>query len=295
MRLLVTRVKGKTVAMLYRAVVPGTREPVPFSSPWRTITLDRVEDVSADVDLAGGTDGNYELSIPLEKLLWGCSPGRRRDPRRRRAPSGRRVADAAAGLLVQQGDRHHGRRAERGRADSAALGRLAISIRSGNHPRVVLMEYCMTKALILIATLVAGCVAPTPTQTSTPEKKMSLDLETTITQEKGKTAVKATLRNTGTVPVTILDEFMLSKTPSILKDDRGNESTPKTRRRCGERGCSKRGKLKTHRLKPGEGVDVEHFWLDMSINRAAAGDYSWGLEGRPVQDPDARDDVRGHR
>ena len=35
-RLLITRVKGKTVAMLYRAVVPGTTEPVPFSSPWRT-------------------------------------------------------------------------------------------------------------------------------------------------------------------------------------------------------------------------------------------------------------------
>ena len=41
---------------------------MPFSSPWRTITLDRVEDVSADVELAGGPDGNYEISIPLEKL-----------------------------------------------------------------------------------------------------------------------------------------------------------------------------------------------------------------------------------
>jgi len=67
-RLLVTRAKGKTFAVLYKAVVPGTKEPVPFSSPWRTITLDRVEDVSADVELAGGTDGNYELSIPLAKL-----------------------------------------------------------------------------------------------------------------------------------------------------------------------------------------------------------------------------------
>ena len=49
-----TPLKGKTLAMLYRAVVPGTKEPVRFSSPWRTITLDRVEDVSADVELAGG-------------------------------------------------------------------------------------------------------------------------------------------------------------------------------------------------------------------------------------------------
>ncbi len=66
-RLLVTRVKNKTTALLYRAVVPGTTEPVPFSSPWRTITLDRVEDVSAQVQLAG-TNGNFEISIPLATL-----------------------------------------------------------------------------------------------------------------------------------------------------------------------------------------------------------------------------------
>jgi hypothetical protein len=67
LRLLVTRRNGKTTAELYRAIVPGTTEPVPFSSPWRTITLDRVEDVSAHVELAGN-DGNYELSIPLSVL-----------------------------------------------------------------------------------------------------------------------------------------------------------------------------------------------------------------------------------
>src|SRR5262249_29176334 len=39
LRLLVTRVAGKTRALLYRAVVPGTKEPAKFSSPWRTITL----------------------------------------------------------------------------------------------------------------------------------------------------------------------------------------------------------------------------------------------------------------
>jgi hypothetical protein len=68
LRLLVTKAKGKTLALLYRAVVSGAKEPVPFSSPWRTITFDRVDDVSGDVELAGGADGNYELSIPLEKL-----------------------------------------------------------------------------------------------------------------------------------------------------------------------------------------------------------------------------------
>lgn len=67
LRLLVTQVGGKTAARLYRAVVPGTKDPVPFSSPWRAITLDRVEDVSSDVELAG-RDGNFEVSIPLAVL-----------------------------------------------------------------------------------------------------------------------------------------------------------------------------------------------------------------------------------
>jgi hypothetical protein len=67
LRLLVTQVNGKRMAQFYRALVPGTTEPVPFSSPWRTITLDRVDDVSAQVELAGH-DGNYELSIPLKAL-----------------------------------------------------------------------------------------------------------------------------------------------------------------------------------------------------------------------------------
>jgi len=66
-RLLVTQIKGKTFALLYRAVVPGTKTPVPFSSPWRTITLDRVDDISDQVTFAGA-DGNYEISIPLEAL-----------------------------------------------------------------------------------------------------------------------------------------------------------------------------------------------------------------------------------
>jgi hypothetical protein len=67
LRLLVTIVKQKPLALVYRAVVPGTREPVPFSSPWRTITIDRVDDVSDQVRLAA-VDGNFELSIPLAVL-----------------------------------------------------------------------------------------------------------------------------------------------------------------------------------------------------------------------------------
>jgi hypothetical protein len=76
-RLLVTQIKGKTFALLYHAVVPGIREPVPFSSPWRTISIDRVEDISAQVQLAAGVEPDakgkgksafYEISVPLAAL-----------------------------------------------------------------------------------------------------------------------------------------------------------------------------------------------------------------------------------
>ena len=69
LRLLVTVVDGKPWALLYRPVVPGTRteDKVPFSSPWRTITLDKVEDVTADLEFAR-KDGNYEISIPFNTL-----------------------------------------------------------------------------------------------------------------------------------------------------------------------------------------------------------------------------------
>ncbi|HVU52955.1 MAG TPA: hypothetical protein VHL80_19870, partial [Polyangia bacterium] len=71
LRLIVTRVAaGKTRAVLYRPRVRGGRggrAPVPFSSPWRTITMDDVSDVSGDVTLAQKA-GAYELSIPLATL-----------------------------------------------------------------------------------------------------------------------------------------------------------------------------------------------------------------------------------
>ncbi|HEY1784283.1 MAG TPA: hypothetical protein VGG30_01995, partial [Pirellulales bacterium] len=70
LRLLVTLVKGKPRAMLYRARVPGAKQPVRFSSPWRTITFDSVEDVSDSVVLAAGGDGNFEISVPLARLAW---------------------------------------------------------------------------------------------------------------------------------------------------------------------------------------------------------------------------------
>jgi len=78
LRLLVTRVKNKTVAVLYRPVAPGTKtEPVQFSSPMRTIKFDRVDDVSDQVVLANAIVTNekdktqtsvFEFSIPLATL-----------------------------------------------------------------------------------------------------------------------------------------------------------------------------------------------------------------------------------
>ncbi len=77
-RLLVTLVKGKPLALLYRAVAPGTAaaDRVPFSSPWRTIFFDRVEDIGAQVQLAG-KDGNFEFSMPLATLGLQPAAGQR--------------------------------------------------------------------------------------------------------------------------------------------------------------------------------------------------------------------------
>ena len=73
-RLLVTRVSGKTAAVLYRPRVPGTLDPVRFVSMAgvnKTTLMDRVDDVSAAVTLAG-SGGDYVLSVPL--ALLGLSP-----------------------------------------------------------------------------------------------------------------------------------------------------------------------------------------------------------------------------
>lgn len=74
-RLLITRVNGKPKALLYRAVVPGSPSPVPFSSPWNTVTFDRVDDVTDQIQLAAGPDGDYEASIPLALLALAPKPG----------------------------------------------------------------------------------------------------------------------------------------------------------------------------------------------------------------------------
>lgn len=70
LRLLVTVVKDQPRALLYRAVVSGTKpgDRVPFSSPSRTIYFDRVEDVTAQLRFAADKSGNYEFAIPLATL-----------------------------------------------------------------------------------------------------------------------------------------------------------------------------------------------------------------------------------
>jgi hypothetical protein len=77
-RLLVTRVKGKTVAVLYRQVAPNAAgRPAEFTSPIKTVKFDSVVDVSDQVELAEGdvkdnrgnvTAGICELSLPLKVL-----------------------------------------------------------------------------------------------------------------------------------------------------------------------------------------------------------------------------------
>ena len=67
-RLLVTLVKNKPLALVYRPVViDGRKDPAAFASPWRTITFDRVDNVSDQVQVVG-KDGNYELSVPLSVI-----------------------------------------------------------------------------------------------------------------------------------------------------------------------------------------------------------------------------------
>jgi NHL repeat len=74
LRFLVTQVNGKTKAVLYREVVPGTpdKQRVPFSAPWHSVTFDSVTDVSNQVQLAVDGTGDYEVAVPLD--LLGLNP-----------------------------------------------------------------------------------------------------------------------------------------------------------------------------------------------------------------------------
>jgi len=74
LRLLVSLVNTNVKAILYVPVVPGATNPVAFSSPLSTVYIDSVTDVSSFVTLRG-TNGNYELAVPLAQLGLNPMPG----------------------------------------------------------------------------------------------------------------------------------------------------------------------------------------------------------------------------
>jgi hypothetical protein len=84
-RLLVSLVKSKPVAILYRPVaITGPRNRTTFASPLRTLAFDDVEDVSQYVQLVEGPQanrgskaatGDFEFSIPLQVLNLKPLPG----------------------------------------------------------------------------------------------------------------------------------------------------------------------------------------------------------------------------
>jgi hypothetical protein len=81
-RLLIAPFKGEPVAVLYRHRVPGTKQPVAFSSPWRTENVDVVKRLaSAKLNVAVGRNaagrGGYivEAAIPLAQLGLKPEPG----------------------------------------------------------------------------------------------------------------------------------------------------------------------------------------------------------------------------
>ena len=74
-RLLITLVKNQPRALLYRAKVPGTKEPAVFSSPWRSISIDEVVDVTDKIEFGADGNGNFEIALPLEALHWQPQPG----------------------------------------------------------------------------------------------------------------------------------------------------------------------------------------------------------------------------
>ena len=78
MRLLFTVKIDQPVAIAYKYVVPGTREPVHFTSPVGTTNIDIVETVSdAKLAVQRNQDGYImEASVPLDYL--GIKPSRGR-------------------------------------------------------------------------------------------------------------------------------------------------------------------------------------------------------------------------
>ena len=137
-RLLVTQVNNQTRAAVFRAIVPGTKEPVKYESPVGSATIDQVEDISSKVKLAGGRHADktgkerrgvpvllryadYEFSVPLSAL--GLVAKRRPDDSRRRGvAAGHERGHRRSCLLAQQVRQHDIGPSHRGAAHARPLG-----------------------------------------------------------------------------------------------------------------------------------------------------------------------------
>jgi hypothetical protein len=78
LRLLIAPFEGKDVAVLYRHRVPGAKDPVTFTCPWRSETVDvvkRLEDVTIAVQREGGRY-RVEAAVPLAALGLVAPAGR---------------------------------------------------------------------------------------------------------------------------------------------------------------------------------------------------------------------------
>lgn len=75
LRLLVSRARGKTEAVLYQPVAPGSapENHILFASPVGEVTFDSVSDVSSAVRLEQ-SEGIYTISVPLRLLGWNPKP-----------------------------------------------------------------------------------------------------------------------------------------------------------------------------------------------------------------------------
>jgi hypothetical protein len=75
-RLLMTLVGGKPIAVLYEKAVHGTpaSDRVPFSSPWRTIFFDRVSQPDGVVMASGPIAGGYLIEAKVPWSVLGMTP-----------------------------------------------------------------------------------------------------------------------------------------------------------------------------------------------------------------------------
>jgi hypothetical protein len=68
--LLVTRVNGKTRAVLYRMVAPGApaADAMVFDSPIGSVKFDQVIEIADQVTLTSDGAGGYQIAVPLSLL-----------------------------------------------------------------------------------------------------------------------------------------------------------------------------------------------------------------------------------